>query len=58
MKGTVYSVTTLHGEAVFQVAIVELEGGGRKTVRIEGPHVEIGDSVVEKQSRWRKLADG
>ncbi len=52
MMGTVYAVTTLHAAAEpfeaalpFQIAIVELEGGGRKTVRIEGPAVVIGDEV-------------
>ena len=52
MKATVYSVTTLHAaaepfeaELPFQIAIVEFENGDRKTVRIEGPRVEIGDEV-------------
>lgn len=45
MKAKVYSVTTLHGEQPFQIAIVEFENGARKTVRIEGPRVEIGDAV-------------
>jgi uncharacterized OB-fold protein len=62
MTATVYSVTTLHAaaelfeaELPFQIAIVEMEGGGRKTVRIEGPRVEIGDAVVktgERDGAW------
>jgi hypothetical protein len=47
----VYAVTTLHGEQVLQIAVVDLEGGGRKTVRIEGPPVEIGDEVVGTRER-------
>jgi len=52
VKAKVYSVTTLHAaaepfesELPFQIAIVEFEDGERKTVRIEGPRVEIGDEV-------------
>ncbi|MCB9385331.1 MAG: OB-fold domain-containing protein [Bryobacterales bacterium] len=54
MKATVYSVTTLHAAAEpfekdlpFQIAIVEIAGQRRKTVRIEGPPVRIGDEVIE-----------
>ena len=50
MKGRVYSETTISDPAPYQVAIVDLEDGGRRTVRIEGPPVTIGDEVtVEDQ---------
>ena len=62
MTATVYAVTTLHAAAEafekdlpFQIAIVDIAGGGRKTVRIEGPRVGIGDVVVkadERQGAW------
>lgn len=52
--GTVYTETVVHAapaalaaEAPYQVAIVELEGAGRLTVRIRGARVAIGDRVVE-----------
>ncbi len=57
-NGTVYTETVIYSapeafaaEAPYQTAIVSLETGGRLTVRIEGDHVEIGDRVVEAESR-------
>ena len=62
MTARVYSVTTLHAaaepfeaETPFQIAIVDVDGGARKTVRIEGPRVAIGDAVVktgERDGAW------
>lgn len=53
-RGMVYSCTTLYASAEpfekdlpFQIAIIELEEGPRLTVRIQGDHVEIGESVKE-----------
>ena len=53
MTAVVYSVTRLHaaGEAFepqlpFQLAVIELPGNVRSTVRIVGPPVEIGDKVI------------
>ncbi len=54
--GVVYTETVVHAapeaflsEAPYQLAIVELEGGGRRTVRIlartESERVRIGDRV-------------
>ena len=58
-KGTVYSCTTLYAAAEafekdlpFQIAIVELEGGGtRLTARIAGEKVDVGDSVKFVEQR-------
>lgn len=56
--GSVYTETVVHSaperfaaEAPYQVAIVELDGGGRVTVRIEGERVAIGTRVVEAEAR-------
>ena len=57
MKAKVYTVTTLHGDSPFQIAIVEFEDGARKTVRIEGPPVKIGDAV-EQTAELRFRAAG
>lgn len=53
MKATVYAVTTMHAaaeafekELPFQIAIVDIEGLGRTTVRIEGRPVRVGEEVV------------
>jgi len=54
--GVVYTETVVHAapeaflrDAPYQLAIVELQGGGRRTVRIlaqtEGERVHIGDRV-------------
>lgn len=50
--GTVYTETVVHsapeaflGEAPYQLAIVELDAGGRVTVRILADRVRIGDRV-------------
>jgi uncharacterized OB-fold protein len=52
MTGTVYTETVVHSapeafaaEAPYQVAIVELDSGGRITARILGERVRIGDRV-------------
>ena len=54
----VYSVTKLHVSAEafekdlpFQTAIVEFPDGSRKTVRIQGPDVEIDDLVEAADER-------
>lgn len=61
--GVVYTETIVHAapekflqDAPYQIAIVELDGGGRITVRILGPNeggstVEIGDRVEFAGSR-------
>ena len=50
--GVIYTETRIHsapealvGEVPYQIAIVELAGGGRLTGRIAGEAVVIGDSV-------------
>lgn len=67
MSGTVYTETVIYSapeafvqDAPYQVAIVELEGGGRVTGRILGERVAIGDRVKEVEKRegvpyFRKL---
>lgn len=46
MKATVYSETTIHTQGPpYQIAIVELKDGARRTVRVEGDAVAIGDLV-------------
>jgi uncharacterized OB-fold protein len=49
---TVYTETLIHAapaawadQAPYQIAIVGLPDGTRRTVRIEGEHVRIGDHV-------------
>jgi uncharacterized OB-fold protein len=56
--GNVYTETVVYsapeayaGEAPYQTAIVELDGGGRVTARIEGPAVVIGDRVIQVEPR-------
>jgi hypothetical protein len=51
-SGLVYTETVVYAapaefvaDAPYQLAIVELDGGGRLTGRIEGDRVEIGDAV-------------
>jgi uncharacterized OB-fold protein len=58
MTGVVYTETTVYSppeayaaEAPYQIAIVELDQGGRLTARIEGPAVSIGDRVRLLESR-------
>ena len=58
MTGTVYTETVVFAppsqfvdEAPYQIAIVSLDGGGRKTVRIDGDRVAIGDKVVQSEAR-------
>lgn len=55
---TVYTETVVHAapeqfvaDAPYQLAIVSLEEGGRKTVRILGERVQIGDAVEFAQER-------
>jgi uncharacterized OB-fold protein len=57
-RGTVYTETVVHAaperftaDAPYQVAIVELESGGRCTARIDGQRVEIGNLVIEVASK-------
>lgn len=52
MTGTVYTETTIYSppeafaaDAPYQLAIVELDSGGRITARIQGDPVRIGDPV-------------
>ena len=56
--GTVYTETVVHAapaqfvaDAPYQLAIVALDGGGRRTVRISGGHVRIGDQVEFAEDR-------
>ena len=56
--GTVYTETVVHippapfsAEAPYQIAIVDLDDGGRLTARIDGKRVAIGDRVEEIESR-------
>ena len=56
-RGTVYTETVVHAaperfqsEAPYQIAIVDIEGGGRTTVRVRGARVAIGDAVIEVES--------
>ena len=53
-RGTVYTETVVHfapaafePDVPYQVAIVDLEEGGKLTARIEGERVTIGDRVEE-----------
>ena len=57
-SGVVYSETVIHSapeafvhEAPYQTAIVTLDGGGRVAARIAGDRVEIGDRLMETESR-------
>ena len=58
MTETVYTETVVFAppsqfvdEAPYQIAIVSLDAGGRKTVRIDGDRVAIGDKVVQAEDR-------
>ena len=65
--GSVYTETVVYSapesfaaEAPYQVAIVELDSGGRMTARIDGERVAIGDRVEQVEGRegvpfFRKL---
>ena len=51
-SGIVYTETVVHAapeqfvaDAPYQLAIVSLDEGGRRTVRVEGARVAIGDRV-------------
>jgi uncharacterized OB-fold protein len=49
---TIFSPPETHvSEAPYQIAIVDLPGGGRHTVRILGEAVRIGDRVVLAEER-------
>lgn len=57
-RGVVYTETVVHAapaqfvaDAPYQLAIVELEGGERRTVRILGDRVKIGDAVEFAEDR-------
>ncbi|HEY7338685.1 MAG TPA: OB-fold domain-containing protein [Bryobacteraceae bacterium] len=57
-KGIVYTETVVHAapaqfvaDAPYQLAIVDLEGGERRTVRILGERVGIGDAVEFAEDR-------
>ena len=64
---TVYTETVVHAapeqfvaDAPYQLAILSLDEGGRRTVRILGPRVQIGDAVEFVEERggiqfYRKL---
>ena len=56
--GIVYTETVVHAapaqfvaDAPYQLAIVALHGGGRRTVRISGSRVHIGDQVEFAEDR-------
>jgi len=56
-SGTVYTETVVHlaperfaADVPYQVIIVELDGGGKVTARVEGGRVAIGDLVAEVQN--------
>lgn len=56
--GAVYTETVVHippapfaADAPYQIAIIDLDGGGRLTARIDGARVAIGDRVEEIESR-------
>ena len=65
--GTVYTETVVYSapesfaaQAPYQVAIVQWDGGGRVTGRIDGERVAIGDRVEQVEPReqaplFRKL---
>ncbi|HEX4164288.1 MAG TPA: OB-fold domain-containing protein [Bryobacteraceae bacterium] len=55
--GTVYTETVVHAppsqfasDAPYQLAIIDLAGGGRTTVRING-RVQVGDRVLFTEER-------
>ena len=57
-SGTVYTETIVHSapeaflsDAPYQLAIIELDEGGRVTARLAGPRVAIGDRVVHIEDR-------
>ena len=57
-RGVVYTETVVHSpppqfvaDAPYQLAIVDLEGGERRTVRILGDRVRIGDAVEFAEDR-------
>ena len=56
--GVVYTETVVHaapaqfvGDAPYQIAIISLESGDRRTVRILGDRVQIGDAVEFAEER-------
>jgi uncharacterized OB-fold protein len=56
--GVVYTETVVHAapsqfvaDAPYQLAILDLEGGERRTVRILGDRVRIGDAVEFAEDR-------
>ena len=58
MSGIIYTETLIHAapeqfvkDAPYQLVIVTLDGGKRLTARIAGDRVQIGDKVVEAESR-------
>ena len=58
MSGIIYTETLIHAapeqfvkDAPYQLVIVTLDGGGRVPARIDGDRVQIGDKVVEAESR-------
>ena len=57
-SGTVYTETVVHmapeqfaADAPYQLAIATLEDGSRRTVRIAGQRVQIGDAVEFVEER-------
>jgi uncharacterized OB-fold protein len=58
LHATVYTETVVHmapeqfvADAPYQIAIVASENGGRRTVRIAGERVQIGDAVEFVEDR-------
>ena len=63
LTGIVYTETVVHAapaafadEVPYQVAIVQLEDGGRVTARITGQRVAIGDTVMQTERVHGALA--
>jgi uncharacterized OB-fold protein len=55
--GSIYTETVVHlaperfaADVPYQVAIIDLDGDGRLTARIEGQRIAIGDRVTETRA--------
>ena len=54
-RGIVYSETTIHTQgSPYQIAIVELPDGSRRTVRVQGEPISIGDGVEVREKTARR----
>lgn len=45
MTGVIYTSTIVAADDPYQVAIIDLDSGGRATARLEGPLARIGQRV-------------